>query len=582
MLVYGDVEHVGFPASARAEIGEKIDGWARSPPGRRRHELLVQAFLTTGELVQGLADQEFEIKAADDVSEIQQAGATLLLFQARAIMQSWRSGFSGGPSLPAPWGGLLERLHSPEPVRMRRAEGYALYALYPESYLEAASRSTLTPKTVVIGIRSIGITLAALVSAALGSGPAYSLRPTGHPFERHVQVSAALSKRILADTEADFAIVDEGPGLSGSSFGSVADWLQENGVAASRLHFFPSHRGDLGPHASASHRTRWAERPRHVVDVVDLILKSPEPAHRLQTWVDDLVGASGHSWRDVSGGGWRAVRYKDLESWPPSHMQMEKRKFLVQADGETWLVKFAGLGRTGMEKARRGSLLSEAGFTPKIAGTCYGFSIEKWLEGMPANAAGLPSQQVVDHLGQYLGFRARHLPAPNGGASVQDLCRMAIHNVGEALGADAAERLGRLIGRPKNISRRLRRIDTDNRLQTWEWLITGDGRLVKTDARDHNAAHDLVGCQDVAWDVAGACVEFDLSTPERDRLAEIVAREADCDLRKDVLTVFEACYLGFQIGLWSGARATVTGSEKERIGRLVKRYLDHLHQLLDA
>lgn len=101
---------------------------------------------------------------------------------------------------------------------------------------------------------------------------------------------------------------------------------------------------------------------------------------------------------------------------------------------------------------------------------------------------------------------------------------------------------------------------------------------MKTDALDHNAAHDLIGCQDIAWDVAGACVEFDLSIEERNRVAELVAREADCDLREDVLAVFEACYLGFQIGLWSQARARGGGQEGERIESNIKRYLDRLRR----
>lgn len=81
---------------------------------------------------------------------------------------------------------LLERLGLEEPIRIRRPEGYAHYALYPESFLEAALRSGLTSETVVIGVRSIGVGLGALVAAALGSRPAYSLRPTGDPFRRHV------------------------------------------------------------------------------------------------------------------------------------------------------------------------------------------------------------------------------------------------------------------------------------------------------------------------------------------------------------------------------------------------------------
>ncbi|MDO3436621.1 hypothetical protein QWJ46_28715 [Rhizobium sp. CBN3] len=580
MLVYGDVEHIENAAAVRASISQIIMACIDMQPSRQRHEALVRAFILTGELVQGLADQEFGRIGADDMSELQDAGAKLLRIQARAIMQSWRNGFAGSLSFPEDWTAKLDSLASADPVRMKRAEGYAFYALYPESYIEAASISNLTPKTVVLGIRSIGTGLAALVSAALGAEPAYSLRPTGHPFERRVRVTPAFSKRILADRNTDFAIVDEGPGLSGSSFGCIADWLQANGVASGRLHFFPSHTGEPGPRASEPHRSRWRDRPRHVVSFDDLALKAQDPKHRLQTWAADVVGVERSSWRDLSGGAWRAVRYRNPSYWPPSYMQMEKRKFLMEAEGGAWHVKFAGLCGSDVDKARRGSLLSEAGFIPKIAGTCYGFIVEEWLDGTPLDNSGASRRDIVDHLGRYLGFRARHLPARNGGASIRKLCEMAVFNIAEAAGSDTAEKLRCVIDRPERLAGRLRRVDTDNRLHPWEWLTTTSGRIMKTDALDHNAAHDLIGCQDIAWDVAGACVEFEFSSKERDRLANLVSREADCDLRGDVLNFFEPCYLGFQIGLWSQARVSVDGAEAERVENTIKRYLDRLRQLI--
>lgn len=582
MLVYGDAEHVEEAAAVRRAIAGSMTTCAEMQPDRQRHETLVRAFILTAQLVQGLADQEFQKKDADDVSALQDAGAELLLVQAQAIMQSWRDGFAGMLSFPAGWTAMLERLDSTEPVRMKRAEGYAFYAVYPESYIKAASESNLKAGMVVIGIRSIGTGLAALVSAALGAGPAYSLRPTGHPFGRHVQVAPALSRRILANLDTDFAIVDEGPGLSGSSFGSVADWLEANGVPPDRIHFFPSHAGDLGPHASEAHRIRWNERPRHVAGFDDLVLKAPDPRHRLQTWAAELVGAAEPSWQDLSGGAWRALRYEGPENWPPSYMQMEKRKFRMEAEGQAWHVKFAGLCESGTDKARRGSLLSEAGFVPKVAGTCYGFIVEEWVSGASLDNMDIGRRSVVDHLGRYLGFRARYLDASGDGASIRMLCDMAAFNVEKGAGVETAEKLWRWIGSPERFSGRLHRVDTDNRLHAWEWLVTADGRLMKTDALDHNAAHDLVGCQDIAWDVAGACVEFDLSNEERSRLAELVTRETDCDLRGDVLDVFEVCYLGFQIGLWSQACASVDGSEKTRIESSLKRYLCRLRRLIDV
>ena len=128
--------------------------------------------------------------------------------------------------------------------------------------------------------------------------------------------------------------------------------------------------------------------------------------------------------------------------------------------------------------------------------------------------------------------------------------------------------------------RKLNRVDTDNRLHVWEWIATGDGRILKTDALDHSGAHDLVGCQDIAWDVAGACVEFSLTAGERRRLAAIVEREADRELPDDLLTVFEACYLGFQIGLWTNALSVSSSAERDRIANLLERYARRLNGLM--
>jgi hypothetical protein len=474
---------------------------------------------------------------------------------------------------------LLDHLDGDGTISIKQGEGFAFYALYPECYLEAASRSRLTSNTVVIGLRSIGINLAALVAAALGSGPAFSLRPTGHPFQRRIEVSAALSDRILSDADRDFAVVDEGPGLSGSSFASVLDWLEGHGVARNKIHLFPSHAGEPGAEASASNRERWRARPRHVVSVDDVIIRSSAPGCGLRKWVGQLIDEERHAWADVSGGSWRSVCYPVDGQWPPSATQMEKRKFLVQSRGGSWLAKFAGLSEAGASKIRRGGLLSEAEFTPKIIGACYGFTVEAWSRA-PADVMTLGRDAIVGRIADYLSFRAEYMPALNGGASLTELRDMAVLNVEEACGGEVGSKLRKRIGNPDKLDHRVRRIDSDNRLHAWEWLVTTDGRLLKTDALDHNCAHDPIGCQDIAWDVAGAAVEFELSKSERDALAASVSQAAGCDLRDDLLSAFEAFYAAFQIGLWTMARGSVSAEERDRIDILLRRYVRRIEAML--
>jgi hypothetical protein len=128
------------------------------------------------------------------------------------------------------------------PVKLRLPEGYAFYAVYPKLYAQAARSA---PRRMqVIGIRSIGTSLAAVVAAACGGPVPITVRPRGHPFDRRVTLP-----RI--DPRRHFAVVDEGPGLSGSSFISVAEALLEQGVPLSRIHLFPSHGNPPGSCASS-------------------------------------------------------------------------------------------------------------------------------------------------------------------------------------------------------------------------------------------------------------------------------------------------------------------------------------------
>src|SRR4051794_26733771 len=99
---------------------------------------------------------------------------------------------------------------------------------------------------------------------------------------------------------------------------------------------------------------------------------------------------------------------------------------------------------------------------------------------------------------------------------------MARFNTAQLLGEEAAREIDRCLPQLDELQGFVRRVETDTLLHPWEWLRTPDGGLLKTDALDHHAGHDLIGCQDIAWDIAGAMVELDLSDSEEDRLCRIV------------------------------------------------------------
>ncbi len=581
MLVYGDVECTQKVGAKKARIQAVLMEAGGLPAGVERHGALVTAFIHASELVQGIADAEFEERGCDARSAAHGSGMELLAAMARMVARSWWSGFAEA-RVPASVPEMLARFDPDLSIRTRTAEGYAFYAVYPESYLEAARRSGLGARTRVIGIRSIGAGLGALVAAALDAPPPLTLRPAGHPFRREVRADPALTEELAADRDAMFAIVDEGPGLSGSSFGAVADWLEAAGIARRRIHFFPSHANSLGPEASPHHRERWSSAPRHVTDMDRLLLRS-SPPHGLAAWIEDCLGPLDQPLEEISGGAWRARRYPDETHWPGAHIQQERRKFLARVKGTPWLVKFAGLGEDGLRKYRRAQELHAGGFTPEVAGFRHGFLIERWYDGAASlDRTPIDRDLLVERIGSYLGFRARRFPAgADRGASLEHLGEMARHNAGQALGEDAAAALGALASPGGSLEGRLRRIDTDNRMHPWEWLLVG-GHLVKTDALDHSAAHDLVGCQDVTWDIAGATVEFSLSGDEASRLCRIVERESGFPVAPELLAFMGPCYLAFQMGAHTMAAWSLgDGPEAFRLRRAADQYLRLLQGLLN-
>ena len=572
MIVYGDTPRSDDPRRLLDSIAATLREVAASPPGLARHAALVSALIEAGELAQGLADAAFAEEGEDTTSSLERAPMALLGGIAAAVLASHRSGFAEMGPLPA---ASLAGTVMPDTIIRKRAEGFAHYALYPEAYAIAAQALPDGPWRV-IGLRSIGTALGAIAAAARGTAPAVTLRPVGHPFQRAVRLSDGLAATLLADPAARFAVVDEGPGLSGSSFGAVLDALGAHGVEEDRIHLLPGHGGNPGPQAGEARRARWARLARHPAPVDQFLL---DPASGLPAWVAARLGPGEAPLEEISGGHWRRLRFPDPAAWPPVHPYMERRKFLHRARGTTWLLKFAGLGRHGSEAAARARRLHEAGFTPTVAGLLHGFLAERWEEeAKPLDPSACDRPALVAHLGRYLGFRARHLPAGEAeGASLEALWEMARHNIAEALGKAAAAGLDAWKPRLPALEGGMRRVWTDNRLHAWEWLVLPGGRLLKADAVDHAAAHDLIGCQDIAWDVAGAAVELDLSAEEQEELRALVRADAA------LLRFLKPAYRAFQLGYHTmAADAWGGGEEAARARRAAERYAEGLRVLPGA
>ena len=575
MLVYGDRTRSEDPRRSLDAIRASIAGAAAAPPGVVRHDQLVAALIEAGVLAQGLADAEMARSGCDRRSAIQAAAMGLVVALARQVGASWTAGFRRDAEPPESGIDALEALALPDRIEARQPEGYAFYALYPETYFAAAEG--LSADACVIGLRSIGTSLAAMVAAGAGAKTLpVSLRPVGHPFRRRVDLDAALLDEIGRDPSAVRAVVDEGPGLSGSSFGATADALETRGVPPDRIVFFPGHAGDPGPEAEPAHARRWSAADRRVVSFDDLILP------RLAAAVEDLTGPAAEPMEDLSGGRWRALACAGEAAWPPVNAMQERRKFRLRTASGLWLLKFAGLGRIGRAVLDDAERLHAAGFCPQPAGLRLGFLVQRWeAPAVPLRSADLDRAEDLDTLGRYLSFRATLTAPDQQGADLAGLAEMTSTNIAEALGETAAAVWHRRYGRLDRLAPP-RRVRTDNRLHAWEWLRLPDGRLLKADAGDHCRAHDLIGCQDIAWDLAGAQIEFDVSRTDLDRLAGAVAAAARIPVDPMLLEWLAPAYLAFQIGSWTMAAARSDAAERLRIRSLLDRYRIKLAALLDG
>lgn len=580
MQVYGDAVRRETVAHKLERMREQLAQAGALPAGIARHALRVEALIEAGELAQGIADARFEAAGRRDARRPEaEAAMQLALALAALVARSWQSRFmhEPGDGARAALEHCAARL-TPGCIDVRQPEGYAFYALYPEAFFAAAERLRPRGPWRVIGLRSIGTGLAAMVATALGDPAPLTLRPAGHPFDR----SVAWDDGPLALDGAHHAVVDEGPGLSGSSVAGVLRRLRAEGVAPQQIHLFPGHGHGPGGQATAGTRALWAQSPSHQVGFGELILHAAEPAHRLRTWVEGIVGPLAAPLEEITGGGWRRVHGAAAL---PAHPWQERRKFIARTAEGRWLVKFAGLGAAAQRRVDCATQLAAAGFCPAVAGRCHGFMVERW-EGAMAPLAparlGDPAlrARLRDRLADYIAFRARRFAAPGeGGASLEALHEAARHNAIEALGeacAPAWERHGREAAR---LQAGVRPVRGDNRMQAWEWLADGR-RILKTDAVDHHAGHDLVGCQDPAWDVAGAAVEFALDDGELGALREALARRG-CAIDPALLDFCMPAYLGFQLGHFSLAAADAADpAEQAQLAREAGRYAAALRRRL--
>jgi hypothetical protein len=462
----------------------------------------------------------------------------------------------------------LEAAHLPAALRRRVPEGFARYCLFPEQYRAAALRLAAEREplaAVVVGLRSIGTALSAVVAATLRSRgidvDSVTLRPHGHPFDRVLAPDRALTDALRRRTDrALYVIVDEGPGMSGSSFAAAATLLAELGVRPDAIVLMPSWEADGSTLLSPRARAIWSTHRRYV-------------AAFERSWIRPL---SGRAAREVSAGGWRDERWAgglDVAVVP----QHERRKFVLQ-DGHrrSHVARFAGLGRYGAAVRARAEALAQAGFGPKVVGFEDGF-LE--LELVPGTALRRPAdEEVMDRVARYTSFVARSFHSASK-IDIEALVRMMRTNTREALGEEWTASLRMFEERARSLPDGGCIVDA--RMAPHEWVLGRQG-ITKVDAFDHGDDHFFPGPVDVAWDLAGAVVEFELpDRPSKELLERYVVVCGDRSIT-DRFAFYEAAYLAFRTGYASVAATLAGGQDATRFAELATTYRNRLRARLAA
>jgi hypothetical protein len=371
------------------------------------------------------------------------------------------------------------------------AEGFAYYALHPLDFSQLPRPILADSRpAAVIGIRSIGTTLSAIVTAALRqrSRPAerITVRPTGHPYERVTRFSREQNAWIERHNSggADFIDEDEGPGRSGSSFLSVGEALVEAGIEASRIIFLGSREIDPTQLCATNAVSRW--------NSFRLVVPRSQAYGRFSQ--DTYVG--GGLWKRALPGG----STRDIDCWP----QMERLKFLSR--DQRWLFKFEGFGRFGQEILHRAGMVAEAGFGTAAEEVGDGMVRYPFITGT-ALRAGEVTGELLDRMAEYSAFRLAELGVRESPST--QLPGMVRFNLEQEFGVEI------------NLDEQLqseRQVLVDGRMQPHEWIRSDTGELLKVDAYSHGDDHFFPGPTDIAWDLAGAIVEWNLEPDACDRL----------------------------------------------------------------
>ena len=451
---------------------------------------------------------------------------------------------------------LAAKIAVPETISISPPEGFTYYALHPSDYARVVDRIGSQSGTfAVIGVRSIGTTLSAVTTSALNAkgrrAERITVRPTGHPYARTAQFSAEQERWIVEQLSrsADFLVVDEGPGRSGSTFLSVAEALKRMKVPQERITAIGSREFDPETLCAPDASRRWR--------CVHFVSTAPSVSSRFQDFTY------------LGGGDWRMHSFDDEEDWPESWTQMERLKFL--SPDRRQFFKFEGMGPLGSEVRERAFTLVEGGFSPAVADAGDGFLSYQTIEGCNLRKQDV-SPSVLERIALYCSFRVSNFSySPTFNSELGNMLEFNVQQeFGRELRLDPAQ-----LGSTNPIL-------VDGRMQPFEWINSTQGELLKTDAISHGDNHFFPGPCDIAWDLAGTIVEWDLSFEAAEFLLRRFKQLSGIDVAQK-LDAYMLAYCVFRLGFCKMAASTVLGSSEEsRLETAYGWYRTKAEKLLNA